>query len=69
MGLAARDTADLGGSVQEPVVPFAFLRVKPIGLMQMIDQGEQVGNMGEQLCSFWPGCLYPSLTLLDVHAG
>ncbi len=31
----------LFGCVQEPVVPFAFLRAKPIGVMQMIDQGEQ----------------------------
>jgi inorganic pyrophosphatase len=27
---------------QEPVVPLCFLRAKPIGVMQMIDQGEQV---------------------------
>lgn len=27
--------------MQEPAVPFSFLRVKPIGLMQMLDQGEQ----------------------------
>ena len=27
--------------MQEPVVPFSFLRAKPIGVMQMIDQGEQ----------------------------
>jgi len=27
--------------VQEPVYPMAFLRCRPIGLMQMIDQGEQ----------------------------
>lgn len=26
---------------QESVVPMAFLRAKPIGVMQMIDQGEQ----------------------------
>lgn len=26
---------------QEPVVPMSFLRAKPIGVMQMIDQGEQ----------------------------
>ena len=26
---------------QEAVVPMAFLRAKPIGVMQMIDQGEQ----------------------------
>ena len=29
-------------SAQEPVVPLCFLRAKPIGVMQMIDQGEQV---------------------------
>ncbi len=27
--------------LQEPVVPMSFLRAKPIGVMQMIDQGEQ----------------------------
>jgi inorganic pyrophosphatase len=27
--------------MQEPVVPMSFLRIKPIGLMPMIDQGEQ----------------------------
>jgi hypothetical protein len=27
--------------MQEPVVPFSFLRAKPIGVMQMVDQGEQ----------------------------
>eukprot|EP00887_Chlorella_sp_A99_P005801 scaffold1.g5801.t1 len=27
--------------VLEPVVPFSFLRVRPIGVMQMVDQGEQ----------------------------
>lgn len=27
--------------MQEPVVPMSFLRAKPIGVMQMIDQGEQ----------------------------
>ena len=26
---------------QEPVVPMSFLRAKPIGVMPMIDQGEQ----------------------------
>lgn len=26
---------------QEPVVPMCFLRVRPIGVMQMLDQGEQ----------------------------
>ena len=28
-------------NMQESVVPMAFLRAKPIGVMQMIDQGEQ----------------------------
>lgn len=27
--------------MQEPVVPFSFLRAKPIGVMRMLDQGEQ----------------------------
>lgn len=27
--------------MQEPVQPMSFLRVKPIGVMQMLDQGEQ----------------------------
>jgi len=27
--------------MQEPVVPFSFLRAKPIGCMRMLDQGEQ----------------------------
>jgi Inorganic pyrophosphatase len=27
--------------MQEPVVPMSFLRCKPIGVMQMLDQGEQ----------------------------
>ena len=27
--------------MQAPVVPMSFLRAKPIGVMQMIDQGEQ----------------------------
>jgi len=27
--------------MQEPVVPMSFLRAKPIGMMQMIDQGER----------------------------
>eukprot|EP00879_Flechtneria_rotunda_P013947 GHRR01014567.1.p1 GENE.GHRR01014567.1~~GHRR01014567.1.p1 ORF type:complete len:110 (+),score=47.44 GHRR01014567.1:804-1133(+) len=27
--------------MQEPVVPMCFLRVRPIGVMQMLDQGEQ----------------------------
>jgi inorganic pyrophosphatase len=27
--------------MQEPVVPFSFLRAKPIGVMQMVDHGEQ----------------------------
>ena len=28
-------------AAQEPVAPMAFLRAKPIGVMGMIDQGEQ----------------------------
>ena len=28
-------------TLQEPVAPMAFLRAKPIGVMGMIDQGEQ----------------------------
>lgn len=28
-------------ALQEPVQPFSFLRCKPIGVMQMVDQGEQ----------------------------
>lgn len=35
------DPMDVLVLMQEPVSPFSFLRVKPIGLMQMIDQGEQ----------------------------
>ncbi|KAL0050391.1 hypothetical protein WJX82_010195 [Trebouxia sp. C0006] len=35
------DPMDVLVLMQEPVAPFSFLRVKPIGLMQMIDQGEQ----------------------------
>lgn len=27
--------------LQEPVVPMCFMRVRPIGVMQMLDQGEQ----------------------------
>lgn len=27
--------------MQEPVAPFSFLRAKPIGVMRMLDQGEQ----------------------------
>jgi inorganic pyrophosphatase len=27
--------------MQEPVVPMSFLRAKPIGVMQMLDQGER----------------------------
>lgn len=35
------DPLDILVLMQEPVVPFSFLRAKPIGVMQMIDQGEQ----------------------------
>lgn len=36
------DTPSAYVRAQEPVVPLCFLRAKPIGVMQMIDQGEQV---------------------------
>eukprot|EP00798_Chlamydomonas_sp_ICE-L_P022285 gene22285-29362_t len=35
------DALDVLVLMQEPVVPMCFLRVKPIGVMQMLDQGEQ----------------------------
>ncbi|CAL8464620.1 g4155 [Coccomyxa elongata] len=35
------DPLDVLVLMQESVVPMAFLRAKPIGVMQMIDQGEQ----------------------------
>lgn len=35
------DPLDILVLMQEPVVPFSFLRAKPIGVMRMIDQGEQ----------------------------
>lgn len=35
------DPLDVLVLMQEPVVPMSFLRAKPIGVMQMIDQGEQ----------------------------
>ncbi|KAK9838107.1 hypothetical protein WJX81_001715 [Elliptochloris bilobata] len=35
------DPLDILVLMQEPVVPLCFLRAKPIGVMQMIDQGEQ----------------------------
>uniref|UniRef100_A0A7R9V701 inorganic diphosphatase n=1 Tax=Chlamydomonas euryale TaxID=1486919 RepID=A0A7R9V701_9CHLO len=35
------DPIDVLVLMQEPVVPMSFLRVKPIGVMQMLDQGEQ----------------------------
>lgn len=38
---ADNDPLDVLVLMQEPVVPFSFLRVKPIGVMRMIDQGEQ----------------------------
>ncbi|PSC74399.1 soluble inorganic pyrophosphatase [Micractinium conductrix] len=38
---ADHDPLDILVLMQEPVVPFAFLRAKPIGVMQMVDHGEQ----------------------------
>jgi inorganic pyrophosphatase len=35
------DPLDVLVLMQEPVVPMSFLRAKPIGVMQMLDQGEQ----------------------------
>jgi inorganic pyrophosphatase len=35
------DALDVLVLMQEPVVPMCFLRCRPIGLMQMIDQGER----------------------------
>jgi len=35
------DPLDVLVLMQEPVVPMCFLRAKPIGVMQMLDQGEQ----------------------------
>jgi inorganic pyrophosphatase len=35
------DPLDVLVLMQEPVVPMAFLRARPIGVMQMLDQGEQ----------------------------
>lgn len=35
------DPLDILVLMQEPVVPFSFLRAKPIGVMRMMDQGEQ----------------------------
>ena len=35
------DPLDVLVLMQEPVVPMSFLRAKPIGMMQMIDQGER----------------------------
>jgi hypothetical protein len=37
----AADCRPLRCCVQEPVVPMCFMRVRPIGVMQMLDQGEQ----------------------------
>ena len=37
----ARRTIQNRVAAQEPVAPMAFLRAKPIGVMGMIDQGEQ----------------------------
>jgi len=36
-----QDPLDVLVLMQEPVVPMSFLRAKPIGVMPMIDQGEQ----------------------------
>lgn len=38
---ADHDPLDILVLMQEPVVPFSFLRAKPIGVMQMVDHGEQ----------------------------
>ncbi|KAI7837605.1 hypothetical protein COHA_008617 [Chlorella ohadii] len=38
---ADHDPLDVLVLMQEPVVPFSFLRAKPIGVMQMVDHGEQ----------------------------
>ncbi|KAL6776375.1 hypothetical protein ACKKBG_A20890 [Auxenochlorella protothecoides x Auxenochlorella symbiontica] len=38
---ADNDPLDILVLMQEPVVPFSFLRARPIGVMQMVDQGEQ----------------------------
>jgi inorganic pyrophosphatase len=35
------DPLDVLVLMQESVVPMCFLRAKPIGVMQMLDQGEQ----------------------------
>lgn len=35
------DPMDVLVLMQEPVYPMSFLKVRPIGLMQMIDQGEK----------------------------
>lgn len=35
------DPLDVLVLMQEPVVPMCFLRARPIGVMQMLDQGEQ----------------------------
>ena len=35
------DPLDILVLMQEPVQPFSFLRAKPIGVMRMLDQGEQ----------------------------
>ena len=36
-----RDPLDVLVIMQEPVLPLSILRVRPIGMMQMLDQGEQ----------------------------
>jgi inorganic pyrophosphatase len=35
------DPIDVLVLMQEPVVPMSFLRIKPIGVMEMLDQGEK----------------------------
>lgn len=48
------DPLDILVLMQEPVVPFSFLRAKPIGVMRMLDQGEQVRWGGHDVLSFRP---------------
>lgn len=51
------DPLDVLVLMQEPVVPFSFLRAKPIGVMRMVDQGEQddkiIGGLGVGGCGCW----------------
>lgn len=39
--LELQDPLDVLVVMQEPVVPMCFLRIRPIGVMHMIDQGER----------------------------